>query len=155
MNYAPDSQQVFSQPKIPQSYYEVRSNSGDSSPIPIPVDYYVRIHAEDISFIRRGIIFVPDSSLESKFNSLVAKWRRDTSKFSLVEKSAMHWAYQRIIGMGYGALPLIFRELDQKGGHWLWALEAITGRDDVAKQGDTFRQAVSAWLQWGRSERYL
>jgi hypothetical protein len=153
MSYAPDSQQVFSQPKIPKSYYEVRSYSGDSSPT--PVDYYIKIDAKDISFIRRGIIFVPDSSLESQFNFLVAKWRRETSKFSLVEKSAMNPAYQRIIGMGNGALPLIFRELDQKGGHWLWALEAITGRDNVAKQGDTFRQAVSAWLQWGRSQGYL
>lgn len=151
MNYA-DIQQLPNRLPRPELYFGSRIDSYDSKP---PIDYFVRINAEDISFAGRVIPFFPDRSLESEFNSLVAKWKRDTSKFSLIEKSAMHPAYQRIIGLGYRALPLIFRELDQKGGHWLWALEAITGRDNVAKRGDTFRQAVSAWLQWGRAQGYL
>src|SRR5438552_382179 len=45
------------------------------------------------------------------FDTLVARWRADTRKLSLVEKMATHPDYQRIIGMGDSALPLIFQEL--------------------------------------------
>jgi hypothetical protein len=73
----------------------------------------------------------------------------------MLHKIVLHPAYQRIIGMGEQVLPLIFKDLSARGGHWIWALSAITGECDVAKSGDTFREAVQAWLKWGRKNGYL
>jgi len=94
------------------------------------------------------------SELETEFAKLTQQWYRETAMFSMIHKKVMHPAYQRIIGMGKEALPLIFRELNKKRGHWLWALCAITG-EDAATPGDNFLQAVDAWLRWGKQHGYL
>lgn len=64
-------------------------------------------------------------------------------------------AYQRIIGMGDRAVPLILAELEREAGdpdHWGWALHAITGDDPIPEEaaGDTV-QIARAWLDWGRA----
>ena len=94
------------------------------------------------------------SSLEEEFRSLTKKWRKETAVFSSVTKKILHPAYQRIIGMGTPALPLILRELQRKPGHWFWALNAISGEDPVCPEDD-FDLAVEKWLEWGRSKGYL
>ena len=101
-------------------------------------------------------LFLPADSIrtETEFKSLAERWKQETSKLSMVHKMAMHPAYQRIIGMGPKALPFIFRELATKGGHWLWALHAIT-REDPAQEGDDFDTAVQAWLSWGKKRGYI
>ena len=65
-----------------------------------------------------------------------------------------HWAYQRIIGMGQPALPLILHDLDERPDHWFWALNAITGIDP-ADGVESFQDAAERWLEWGRSEGLL
>src|SRR5258708_16176955 len=92
--------------------------------------------------------------LEEKFKELAGQWYRETGMLSFIKQKAMHPAYQRIIGMGSGALPLIFRELRERRGDWLWALAAITG-EDPAKGITHFNEAVEAWLAWGRAHGYL
>jgi hypothetical protein len=94
------------------------------------------------------------SNLETEFNELAAQWRKETGMVSMLHKKAMHPAYQRIIGMGKEALPFIFRDLKEHGGHWLWALCAITG-EDAAKPEHNLKQAVKAWLDWGEEHGYL
>jgi len=51
-------------------------------------------------------------------------------------------------------LPLIFRELQKKHEHWIWALKAIVG-EDMAKGSGNFKEAVLAWLKWGMGKGYL
>jgi len=92
--------------------------------------------------------------LEQMFNALAEQWRSDTILLSSVEKMAMHPAYQRIIGMGPKAVPLILRDLQAHPDHWFWALHAITGEDPV-QPGDNFDRAVQAWLEWGKKLGYL
>lgn len=92
--------------------------------------------------------------LEQTFNALVEEWRRETGMLSFVDKKVMHPAYQRIIGLGKQAVPLILRELQQRPSYWFWALESITGVDPV-RRGDTFDAAVSAWLEWGKDQGYI
>ncbi len=92
-------------------------------------------------------------NLEQAFDALADQWRNDTVLLSSVDKMAMHPAYQRIIGLGPQALPLILRELQARPDHWFWALHAISG-DDPVRPGATFDEAVDAWLKWGR-ERYM
>jgi hypothetical protein len=94
------------------------------------------------------------SPFEREFNQLVEQWRDETRMYSILSKKIMNPSYQKIIGMGKEALPLIFRELNDRGGHWIWALCAIT-REDAAKAGDNLKEAKAAWLQWGKAHGYL
>lgn len=96
-----------------------------------------------------------DSELEGEFRNLVGRWRRETAMHSVTLKKAMHPAYQRIIGMGKDAIPLILRELlERPSGHWFWALNAITG-EDPAQVTDSIDDAIQAWLRWGREHGYI
>jgi hypothetical protein len=92
--------------------------------------------------------------VNSVFEQLASKWKRETRHMSSITRTAMHPAYQSIIGMGEIAVPLILRELAEHGGHWLWALKAIT-RQDPAPERSNFDEAVRAWLEWGRSHGYI
>ena len=92
--------------------------------------------------------------LEKTFNELADQWRKEAGMLSVVQQKAIHPAYQRIIGMGKPALPLIFKELQKRREHWLWALKSITG-EDAAKSSNNFNEAVSSWLKWGGEKGYL
>jgi hypothetical protein len=94
------------------------------------------------------------TKLESLFQNLAAKWRKETAFFSFTQQRVLHPAYQRIIGLGWPAVPLILRDLQQKPEHWFWALQAITG-EAPAREGSTFQTAVEAWLGWGRERGLL
>jgi hypothetical protein len=95
-------------------------------------------------------------STEVEFRKCVSRWKHDTLHFSMIRDRAMHPAYQRIIGMGDKALPLIMRELVRELDDWFWALEAITGCDPVpaTDRGDMIAMR-SAWLEYGRKHDYL
>jgi hypothetical protein len=91
---------------------------------------------------------------QAKFNRLALQWARETRHVSSVTKLSLHPAYQQIIGMGPAAVPLILQRLMNSGGHWLWALNAITGEDPPPTDA-TFDEAVQAWLTWGRERGHL
>jgi hypothetical protein len=93
-------------------------------------------------------------SVEKLFQELASQWRNETDHLSLAIKQVMHPAYQRIIGLGPVAIPLILRELQREPDHWFWALEAITGEKPAAP-GSSVAQAAQAWLQWGKERRYI
>ena len=95
----------------------------------------------------------PASNIESRFKSLVAKWKAETLHTSSVKKM-VNQPYLGIIGMGPKVLPLLLKELSERPDHWLIALNAIT-QEDPAPSGSTFQEAVSAWLKWGRERNYL
>ncbi|SRR5258708_1584207 len=93
---------------------------------------------------------------EDRFHELVARWRSETRTLSSTTDRALHSAYQDIIGMGKPVLPLIFRELDQHGGHWFWALRHITRENPVPQQdAGNIQRMREAWLRWGRERHYL
>ena len=92
--------------------------------------------------------------LARTFQDLLEAWRRETWFLSHIQQRVLHPAYQRIIGMGWGAVPLILRELEQRPDHLLWALQAITGEDPACHTQD-LHAAVAAWVQWGRGRGLL
>jgi len=97
----------------------------------------------------------PDADLE-QFRALADEWRAETSVLSDPTAKFMHPAYQRIIGMGRPALPLIFAELRDRSGHWFWALRAITGDDPVPRaDAGSIRAMRKAWLDYGKQRGYL
>jgi hypothetical protein len=112
----------------------------------------IRLDSNTGRRLKRG---VPDNpALEAEFKTLVEKWHNDTEHVSSVTKMITHPAYARIINIGRSALPMLFRELKERPDHWLVALNAIT-HEDPAPAGSTFREAVGAWLAWGRDRGYL
>lgn len=91
-----------------------------------------------------------------KFLRLKTEWEDNTAHLSSVTESAMHPAYQQIIGMGPVAIPWILEEMRRKPGHWFWALKAITGEDPILpEQRGRIKQMTEAWLQWGREHGYI
>ena len=94
--------------------------------------------------------------LEAQFCELAERWRAETAALSSVSAMAIHPAYQRIIGMGRRALPLILHELERAPDHWFWALCAITGENPVPPDdaGDIEKMA-QAWLDLGRKRGWI
>ena len=90
-------------------------------------------------------------NLERQFAELTATWQQDSALTSSLTELFAHPAYQRIIGMGAAALPMIFRELANEPDYWFGALQAITGCDPVplAHRGNLERMTAD-WLAWWR-----
>lgn len=95
-------------------------------------------------------LLLKDRLLRARFEALARRWKEETAHVSSVAKTAMHPAYQAIIGMGPKALPSIFADLRAHGGHWFWALHAIT-QEDPAHGCDDFTTAVRRWLEWAEA----
>jgi type I restriction enzyme M protein len=97
--------------------------------------------------------FVKAAFLNEQFTELADEWREDTAMLSVAKKKSDHPAYRKIIAMGEPVLPFIFRELKNRREHWLHALQEITGKD-AAKANHNFKEAVAAWLEWGKEKGY-
>jgi DNA-binding transcriptional regulator YhcF (GntR family) len=98
-----------------------------------------------------------DQSIDAdQFKRLAQEWKRETILHSSPLLIATHDAYQRIIGMGPAAVPLILHELSAERDYWFWALRAITGDDPVPEEhrGDV-RAMTEDWLEWGRARGLL
>lgn len=88
------------------------------------------------------------------FERLRAEWAEDTQFSSSLHQAATHPAYQRIVGLGEDALPLIFEQLrEDPSPKWFWALRAIV-REDKAATSETVQDAVEQWLSWAVEEGY-
>jgi hypothetical protein len=108
--------------------------------------------AENVSAIEED---TSSRALEPEFRDLVQRWRRDTRHVSSITERSTHFAYQRIIGMGGDALPLILHDLETTHDHWIWALNAIVPLENPAQHTDVFEEAVDAWITWGREHAYI
>ena len=92
-----------------------------------------------------------NAELAQKFHRLVEQWRQETMHLSSYTDKLTHIAYYQIIGMGPAAVPLILRELQQRGGHWFLALTAITCEDPIrAEDAGNVQKMRQAWLEWGK-----
>src|SRR5947209_16333291 len=99
---------------------------------------------------------INQTDIAARFAELAETWRRETAPISSTTELAMHPAYQQIIGMGPAAVPLILRELEDRPGHWFWALKAITGADPVAPEDrGRVRRMARAWLDWAKAQGYV
>jgi hypothetical protein len=94
---------------------------------------------------------------EQRFNKLAKTWKSETELISKVTKKVMHPAYQKIIGTGESALPLILNDLLENGpDDWFWALTAITDANPITNEmAGNMAAMTEVWLQWGRNAGYL
>ncbi len=90
------------------------------------------------------------------FNSSLVRWKEDTAFTSSLTEMLLHPAYQRIIGLGPDVVPFILRELAENGGHWFWALAALTGENPVTPENQGRpRLMKEAWLAWGKANQLI
>lgn len=95
-------------------------------------------------------------SISKIFEKCLAQWKQETRVSSSMHQIVLNKAYQRIIGLGMDALPFIFVEYQNNGGHWHNALEAITGENPVLE--DSIGRAGKirdAWINWAKEKGYL
>jgi hypothetical protein len=79
-------------------------------------------------------------------------WQEEAAFLSSITDIALHPSYQRIVGMGPAAVPLIFQNLKNELNHWFWALNAITGENPVPEDDLGNLEAMRQhWLDWGRA----
>src|SRR5437762_3631383 len=95
-------------------------------------------------------------AMRTRFERLAAAWKEQSRYLSNTAQMALLPPYQRIIGMGMAAVPLILDELQREPRQWFWALEAITEENPVppATAGNV-RQMARAWLDWGKQHGLL
>ena len=93
--------------------------------------------------------------LDTLFAELADAWQRQTRFHSNPAIIERHPAFQQILGMGESAVPLIFRRMENQGGHWFHALNLVTGAQPIPVEhsGDV-EKMTAAWLRWGREQGY-
>ena len=95
-------------------------------------------------------------SQRDRFQRLAAEWKKQSRYLSNTAQMAMLNPYQRIIGMGRAAVPLILEELRREPDQWFWALEAITDESPVpAEAAGKVRLMAQAWIEWGKQHGLL
>lgn len=96
------------------------------------------------------------SRLREEFQDLAERWRKETMLSSSVEDMVMHPCYQRIIGMGSVAIPLLLQQLRKEPDHWFWALQVITGVNPVDPEvAGEIPKMTEAWIEWGKEHGYI
>jgi len=95
-------------------------------------------------------------AVAQRFARLSGRWKAETATLSALDEIILHPAYQRIIGMGEAALPLILRSLEAEPYHWFWALTAITDHDpDIDEEDANLDSMAVYWVNWGRARGYI
>jgi hypothetical protein len=93
----------------------------------------------------------PAETVEQRFRRLEAVWTAETDFLSSDTDIVEHPAFQEIVRMGEGVVPLMLRDLAERPRLWVWALPLITGADPVppADRGNITKMS-EAWLRWGK-----
>lgn len=92
---------------------------------------------------------------QGEFEQLAEEWRRARPRGGSLADIVAVEAYQRVIGMGKDAIPLIVRSLVTRPDHWFWALHCITGQNPVRKEHEgRLVQMAQDWIDWARTEGY-
>jgi hypothetical protein len=96
------------------------------------------------------------AGMRERFQRLAAEWKEQSHYLSNTAQMAMLRPYQRIIGMGLPAVPLILAELRREPDQWVWALEAITEANPVpAEAAGKVKQMAQAWIDWGSQHGFI
>ncbi len=90
------------------------------------------------------------------FQQLVERWRQERGSSSSTTWMISQPSYQRIIGLGEKAIPLLLGELQRRPDHWFAALRAVSGVDPVPPElRGNIRQMAGVWIRWGAENGYV
>jgi hypothetical protein len=96
------------------------------------------------------------AGLRERFQRLATEWKEQSRYLSNSAQMAMLKPYQRIIGMGWPAVPFILEEMRREPDQWFWALEAITEENPVPAEAlGKVRVMTQAWIEWGIKQGLL
>jgi hypothetical protein len=85
-----------------------------------------------------------------RFRRHLLQWKEQSRCLSNTAQMAMLAPYQRIIGMGMAAVPMILEELQREPDQWFWALECITEENPVPPEdAGRVQRMADAWIRWG------
>lgn len=104
------------------------------------------------------LMFDPEIRDWLKFDDLSRQWKQECGVRSSITDITALTSYQKIIGMGEAAIPLILAQLKLEGDepdHWFWALRIITDVNPVpAEEQGNMRKMAATWIMWGEREGY-
>jgi hypothetical protein len=132
--------------------FSISEQSSTRNPFQFRLRLEIRHH--DSSDEASGLLRQRAASLNDDFRELATRWKKATSFHSSLARKFMHDDYQSILAMGEPVIPLLLSELKMAPDHWFWALKHIA-REDPAKDASSVRDAVDAWLAWGRTKHYI
>ena len=96
-----------------------------------------------------------NSNIVAQFDELARIWESDSPPGVDLGEKVIHLAYQRIIGLGPSAIPVILSKLEDQPSHWFWALHVLTGADPViAHHRGRLRDMANDWVEWGKARGY-
>jgi hypothetical protein len=104
-------------------------------------------------FVRTdGIKYIPPVAVnadnEDVFNELYAQWREKTKFHSYIGNSTDVY-YEKIIQLGWRAVPFIMKKLKEDNAHLFIALSRITGENPVKKENmGKVKKMAEDWIQW-------
>jgi len=125
------------------------------TPVALSDDQRVLSHREREVFLSFSRLTSYRLPLAIQFLIFASQWKHDTLFESSPWRMAAHPAYQRIIGMGWRAVPLILQQLRGEADFWFEALVAITGEQPVPPEHAGNMEAMREdWLCWGREHGY-
>ncbi len=90
------------------------------------------------------------------FRLLVEAWQKERGSTSSTTKMLSCPAYQKIIGLGEQAIPLLLGELRRQPDFYFAALRAVARVDPVPPDArGNLRRMTEAWLRWGIDAGYI
>lgn len=97
-----------------------------------------------------------DSNLYKEFLRLSKEWKESTNLISDWSRIVYHPSYQKIIGLGPEAIPFILKEMQDNGGQWFWALEALARENPIIDaDAGKIKKMTEAWINWGIEKGYI
>lgn len=95
-------------------------------------------------------------AVRKEFITLAEWWHEATDAISSPSRITSHNAYLKIIALGGLAVPLILRDLLERGGDWYLALRILTDANPVPPQHEGYAELMDEdWLNWGREQGYI
>jgi hypothetical protein len=102
--------------------------------------------------LESGYTFACTSNLytATKLSHYTERWKEETKLNSSLPEVISNMWFLRIIGLGPALLPHLRQLINDEGGLWCLAAEAITGHDPkLPEQHSTnFKKLKEYWLQW-------
>ncbi len=89
--------------------------------------------------------------VQRRFDYLAARWQAETRHVSSLTHLASHPSYQEIVRLGWDAVPILLRDLQQNKRFWFPALYEITKvRPFDPNDAGNGKRMTDAWITWGK-----
>jgi hypothetical protein len=104
--------------------------------------------------VRRTVL--KNSKIESEFQELAKKWKKQTGHYSTMIHVTRNENYLRIIALGKPIIPFILKDMEKEPDYWFEALRILSNDNPVPKEhlGDLYKM-TDDWLSWGRKKAII